>query len=93
MIISQVHGVRGTATIKDPRLKIGVASEMIAGIETEIGIGIVMAIEGEAKTEMGTEAAVLGHVVIMVIPIGIASVDKMRNVRVNLFDKKYTIDV
>ena len=83
--------MRGTATIKDLRLKRGVASEMIAEIETETGIGIVMAIEGEAKTEMGTEAAVLGHDVIMVIPIGIAIVDKIeiRNVRIHLFDKIY----
>lgn len=80
--------MRETATIKDPRLKTGVASEMIVGIETETKIGIVMAIEGEAKTETGTGAAVSGHVVIMAIPIGIAIVGKikMRNVRVHLFN-------
>lgn len=79
-IISQVHGARETAMIKDPRLKIGVASEMIARTETEIGI--VMAIEGEVKTETGTGAAVSGHVAIMAIPIGIVIVGKIeiRNV-------------
>lgn len=89
-----MHGARETATIKDPRLKKGAVSEMIARIET--GIGTVLAIEGEAKTEMGTGAAVSGHVAIMVIPIGTAIVGKSetRNVSVQLFDKiheKYRI--
>lgn len=80
--------MRETATIKDPRLKIGVASEMIAGTETETGTGIVLVIEGEAETETGTGAAVLGHVAIMVIPIGTVIVGKIeiRNVSVQLFN-------
>lgn len=86
-----MHGARETATIKDPRLKIGLASEMIVRTETKIGIGIVLAIEGGAETETGTGAAVLGHVVIMVIPIGIVIVGKIeiRNVSVHLFNKIY----
>lgn len=87
-ITSQVHGVRETAAIKDPRLKtIGAASEMIAETETETGTGIVLAIEGEAETETETGAAVSGHVAIMVILIGTAIVVKieMRSVSVQLF--------
>lgn len=82
-----MHGVRETATIKDPRLKKGAASEMIAGTEIETGTGTVLVIEGEAKTETGTEAAVLGHVVIMaILLIGTAIVGKIerRNVSVQL---------
>jgi len=78
--------VKETVTIKDPHLKKGAASEMI--VETETGTGIVMVIEGEAETEMETGAAVLDHVVIMAILIGIAIVGKIetRNVSVRLFD-------
>lgn len=91
-IISQVHGAREIILpIKAPRLKIGVASEMIAGIETETGIGIVLAIEGEVERETGTGAVVSGHVAIMVIPIGIVIVGKIeiRNVSIQLFNTEY----
>lgn len=77
MIISLVHGAKGTTMIKD--LKKEVASEMIAKIET----GIVIAIEEEVKIETGTKVAVLDPVAIMAIPIGIA--DKIRNVSVQLY--------
>lgn len=84
-------GARETVTIKDPRLKIGVASEMIAG--TEIGTGIVLATEGGAETETETGAAVSGHVAIMAIPIGIVIVGRieMRNVSVQLFNIYYNV--
>lgn len=97
-IISQVHGVRETAVIKDPRLEtIGAASEMIAGTEIETGTGTVLAIEGEAETETETGAAVSGHVAIMEILIGTAIVVKiemLRSVSVQLFDTiKYMKDI